>query len=160
MSQATGPQIPMIFRVFWIAPIITGLLLMMLAGKNIREAEASAQWKTTTATVIRVGGQSRFFTSQRWGSYRWMRDGREYTGSEIDCCGSKWDRYFELAGEKKTGDEIIAYLDPDDPARAVLMTGNSGRCLIPFSGGVALILLGWWIRQRITRDATADARGF
>lgn len=154
--------VPLVFRIFWIAPILIGAIVILSAAQKYSDAEASAQWTPVTAKISRIGGQRGFLMSQMWGSYRWERNGKSYEGSEIDCCGSKWDTWFKDAGTKKDGDEVTAWVDPADPARAVLVTGTSARCLMPIAAGLVLIAAGFWIRLRITADVgiDRDRRGF
>lgn len=150
--------VPLVFRIFWIAPIVVGAILAASTMQKVQSADASAGWHTTPAKIFNVGGQRGWLLSQQWGSYRWTYNGKEYTGSEIDCCGSKWGTYFDRAGVKKNGDEVVAFVDPADPARAVLMTGKSLRCYAPVLTGIAMIVAGLWIRKRITADAGNDER--
>jgi hypothetical protein len=154
--------VPMIFRIFWIAPIIVGVIVSLTVAQNVMRADASAHWKPVSATLFRIGGQKRFLLSQSWGSYRWEFSGKAYEGSEINCCGGQWDEWLDQVGEKKDGETVTAYINPANPADAVLITGRSAGCLSPLLTALALVAAGFWIRKRILSDVGVDRarRGF
>lgn len=158
----SSTDVPMIFRIFWIAPIAVGVITILSGAQNFSRAEASVQWKPATAEIYRLGGQRGFFMSQQWGSYRWEVAGRAYEGSDVDCCGSKWDHFLSEPGERAIGDRVTVYVDPADPASAVLVPGRSARCWMPLLTCLGLIAAGLWVRQRITTDVGGGSsrRGF
>lgn len=158
----SAADVPMIFRIFWIAPIAVGAITILFGAQNMMRAEASPQWKPVTAEIYRLGGQKGFLMSQQWGSYRWEINGRAYEGSEIDCCGSKWGHFLAESGPRETGSKVTAYVDPQDPSFAVLQTGKTLRCWLPLLTGLGLIAAGLWVRKLITADVGVDRarRGF
>ncbi len=153
-------DMPVIFRLFWIAPILGGALLMLSALQDVQRAEDSAGWTPVQAEITRVGGQKRrWWSTKRWGSYRWELGGQAYEGSEIACCGADWNDLFEETGEKKPGDPVTAWVNPADPTMAVLSTGVRTGCWLSVLAGIALIVAGVVVRKRILVDEVGQGRG-
>lgn len=151
-------SVPLVFRLFWIAPILAGALMALSGAQNMMAAEESAAWMPVDAEVIRVGGQGGWLVTKRWGTYQWRQGEVVYTGSDIDCCHGTWGDWFEAEGEKKVGDRITVHLDPENPARAVVLTGAGLHCWKPIGIGVALIVAGVFIRRRIEGDDAGNSR--
>lgn len=164
-------EVPYIFRIFWIAPMLGGALLMLSAWNDIQAADASAQWQRIDGRIIQIiesrGGM--FRAGGRWGEYAWEYDGKHYTGSEVDCCSSRnWSDVVEVAGVEAAGvgadvttgevsrigagARIDVFINPENPERAVLMTGTVRGCYVPILVGLALMMVGMWIRKRIMSD--------
>lgn len=153
-------EMPIVFRLFWIAPMLAGALLAVSAAKDLMRAEESAMWIATDAEVTRVGGQRGIFVTKAWGTYQWYGAGQLQTGSEVACCGRNWSDYFEAHGERKVGDKVTVFVNPDNPADAVLMSGKSVGCYLPIGVGAALIAAGVFLRRRILADnAGTTSRG-
>lgn len=142
-------DVPIFARALWVAPIVLGCILLYRVGGQWIEAERSAEWVPVSATIIQVGGQRGLLTSQSWGSYRWRFAGQTYEGSEIDCCQGEWGDWFAVAGKHQKGDTVTAFVDADQPHRAVLMAGDTRNCRLPGVVGVALFAVGLWLRRRI-----------
>lgn len=151
-------RMPVVFRLFWIAPMLAGALMAVSGVQNMTAAENSTAWTPVDATVIRVGGQQGWLVTKRWGTYQWRLGDTVYTGSEIDCCHGTWSDWFERAGEKKQGDAVTVFVDPDNPARAVAVTGAGRHCWKPLAVGAGLLVAGLFIRRRITADAAHRTR--
>lgn len=146
------PNVPIIFRLFWIAPMLAGALMALSGAQNMIAAENSAAWTPVDADIIRVGGQRGWLVSKHWGTYQWRLGETVYTGSDIDCCHGSWGDWFESTGEKKQGDRVTVFVDPENPARAVAITGAAAHCWKPIGVGIALIAAGLFIRWRIMAD--------
>lgn len=146
--------------------MLGGALLMLSAWHDIQAADASAQWRRIDGRIIQIiesrGGM--FSAGGRWGEYAWEYDGKHYTGSEVDCCSSRnWNDVVEAAsvdadinsGEVSrigAGTRIDVFINPENPGRAVLMTGTVYGCYVPIFAGLALMVAGVWIRKRIMGD--------
>lgn len=155
----SSPQdVPVVFRLFWIAPILAGAMLALSTFQEIQRGEDSAGWTPVEAEITRFGGQRGWFTGQYWGTYRWEFAGREYTGSEVVCCGADWGDYLAQAGNVAVGDRARIYLNPTDPADAVLITGTRTACWYKALAGIGLIVAGVVLRRRIQADVVSDPR--
>lgn len=152
-------EMPVIFRLFWIAPILGGALLMLSALQDVQRGEDSASWTPVQAEITRVGGQRGWLITNLWGTYRWELGGQVYDGSEIACCGADWNDLFEETGEKKVGDKVTAWVNPADPTMAVLNTGVRTGCWFSVLAGIALIVAGVVLRKRVLVDEVGQGRG-
>lgn len=153
-------EIPWMFRLFWILPILTGAIVATNVLLDLQRAERSTGWQAVDATVVRVGGQRGLLRDQRWGEYRWEYGGRELRGSDASCCGGGWGDFIAQQGEVKPGDPVRIYIDADDPTRAVLVTGSSWRCFLPLIAAALLAGAGLYLRHRITADEVGRVKGF
>lgn len=167
--------VPLIFRIFWIAPMLGGALLIFSTWGDIQTADSSAQWMRIDGEIVEIAqGRSGWFGGGMWGTYAWEYGGRRYTGSEVDCCSSRnWQDAVEtvLRADGRNGSSDSAsgpaaigpgtrldvYVDPKDPAKAVLITGAFMGCYVPILAGFGLIAAGMWIRKRIMADDVGSA---
>lgn len=152
-------DMPVIFRLFWIAPILGGALLVLSALQDVQRAEDSAGWTPVQAKILRVAGQRGWLITNRWGSYSWEMAGQRHEGSEVACCGADWNDLFEEGGEMKAGDIVTAWVNPADPTMAVLSTGVRTGCWFTLLAGIALIVAGVVVRKRILADEVGQGRG-
>ncbi len=114
---------------------------------------------------VREGGQRLDQPFELVASYRYQVDGRDFIGTKVrtgDSIDSSYEKLALLRARLLAADPLVAYVDPGDPARAVLKRDSLWMVLIVLfplvfvAIGVGLFRHGLKMRRRI---GSADAPG-
>jgi hypothetical protein len=130
----------LIWRIALIGIIAFAIRGAYHVATDIRDAQRSSNWSSTSGKVIRFVDINCSLMPQEWPDdriveYRYVVDGQEYNGNRISFSRrSKWP-YQEvkaLVSPWQSSPETTVYFDPTNPRLSVLQKGGSNYWNIGF----------------------------
>jgi hypothetical protein len=110
--------------------LVIGLVVLAVMGANVRKVFASGSWTPVQATVVSSGVRSHHSDDSTTYSvnilYRYTVDGRELRSNRYGFMGgssSGYDSKREVVRRYAPGTTFTAYVNPADPADAVIERG-------------------------------------
>ncbi|MDH5215264.1 MAG: DUF3592 domain-containing protein [Gammaproteobacteria bacterium] len=142
-------------------------------GSNVVDAWRLQDWTPVEATLIRAGYETHSGddsnTYRAYATYRYFYDGRQYENDRVAIAGGsdnigdfQQDTGRRLQVAMSRGDKVTAYVNPENPAEALLdrsmrwgLLGFKSIFMFVF-GGIGLGLLIYLFRAAEEKDASAE----
>lgn len=137
-----------------------GLLFAGIGVNKIIEARASAHWLAVPAVVLSAKIETSHHSSSASGSggtrytprisYRYTVNGQDYTGDRAAFIYESSGREArQFLARFPAGSRTIAYYNPQDPARAVLVREGQGKLWLFVAFGSLFAAIGGWLLYRL-----------
>jgi len=162
-----------IFSLLFALPFFgVGVWMAYSISGNLIDATKMRQWEPTQATLQRAGYESHSgddaYTYEAYAQYTYDFGGQRYTGTRVAISGGadnigdyQTDLGNRLSQTMSRGDTVTVYVNPDDPAMAIIdrsvrwgLMGFKSIFLFVF-GGVGLGLIIFVLRSPKEKDLSA-----
>lgn len=131
---------------FGLCILMAGMLLLATA-KNITKSVSAENWRVYTG-VVDGGGESKKIDSDfrpfrtAWLKYSYEIDGKKYNGTRIGYGISNTDDV------QQSGSSLRVYINPEDYAESVLVTGVKRSHIVALIMGLAFLWLAFYLWRR------------
>lgn len=123
--------------------ILAAGLLFLITGKNIVKSVSAGHWQVHTGVLTnRDNSTGRIFYRTSWLKYTYEIDGKKYQGTRVGYGISNTD------GVQVTGQAVRIYVNPDNPADAVLVTGFKKTHFVGLLFSAGFLWLGFYLWRK------------